>query len=266
MFKKSGNTTVKIIAATSLVAFTLVASFSAAIAWFAGIRNNITEGSGYDVKPISGQLDTLTIHELVEDDEFVRDGSNIVGYNFNPTWTSKITMNWTTGQPQYDNKNPSLGKYSLLQKTNPLLLVFNLTGTYAANEIKITGKTPQQYTADQYQTMASSSGNPLSWVVKFSSKTVSAETMANSDYTILNSSLSQEGHFANITDDGTFNAFSQTATMYQGADTTSVRHVCIVLDYYANAMEYFYMANLGRDFINDIENDVIFNVDWTMVI
>ena len=268
MFKKSGNSTVKIIAATSMVAFTLIASFSAALAWFAGMRNNIEQGDGYNTKPISGQLDTLTIHELVEDDEYIYNSTThtIDGYNFNPTPASTIAMNWQTGIPDYDNKTPSLGKYSLLQKTNPLLLVFKLTRAYEANTVKIVSTTSETYTGNDYESKASASGNPLSWVVQYSSKVLTSETIANSDFTIMTDSLSTEDHFADIGNDGTFNSFTQTKTFYQGSDTTKITYVLVMLDYYANAMEYFYMMNLGKSFINDIENDVPFNVDWTMVI
>ena len=90
--------------------------------------------------------------------------------------------------------------------------------------------------------------------------------MATADFTISNDDLFQEGHFADIGDDGTWNGFTQTKTFYQGTNTTSIRHVCIVLDYYRNAMEFFYSVNLGKAFLNDYEHDVPFNIDWKMVI
>ncbi|MBE6133657.1 MAG: hypothetical protein E7178_03185 [Erysipelotrichaceae bacterium] len=268
MRKVRNNKNLKIIASISVVLFSLVATFSGAIAWFQAMRNTNNTTDSFKITPRAGLLRTLSIHELVENDAFIYNQTgDIVGYNFNPIAASDITINWGEAvTPQYNVDTPSLGQYSLLQKTNPLLLVFELNNSIASSSVTITATASETYNAEQYDTEASGDGNPLSWVVKYSSKAFSKQQLADSDYIITTESLSNEGHFATIDNSGTLSEFNKTQTFYHGNNSTEINYVFVVLDYYEAAMEFFYFANLGKDFISDATKDVPFNIDWTMEI
>lgn len=261
----------KIISATSVVLFTLLVSFIGVYAWFTTNRTYGDDMTGMKIAPSNGILKKLSIHELDinNNDGFVIDANTglITGYYFNPTAKSEINIDWeTAGTPEYNVNVPSLGQYSVLQKTNPLLLVFELTEALPSNQISITATAAQAYTPAQYDTMASGDGNPLSWVIKYSSKTYSTASLSNSDFTVSKGSLSSEGSFATVNNQGAVTSFTQTKTFYSGSTSSNITFVYVVIDYYEPAMEYFYDVNLGKDFIDDVEHDVPFTVDWTMVI
>ena len=268
MSRKALRSPLKLLAATSVSIFSLLTVFTSTAAWFDSRRSLDNGGDNFEVQSLQGALKQLTIHELADEDEFIYDSQTkeVTGYVFNSTPASTVLIDWNSGSAIYDHQAPALGKYSLLQKTNPLLLVFTLNDAFPANEICITAVTSRTYTAAHYESMASGTGNPLSWVVKYSSLTKTAENLAASDFTIMSSALSNEGHFADISDEGTFNGFEQNETFFSSTSETNIRHVFVVLDYYANAMEYFYAANLGKAFLNDFENNVPFNIDWIMTI
>ena len=262
--KKSGNKNIlKIAALTSMSIFTLFTCFSAAIAWYVGIKNNNESANDMKIENCNGILEKMSIHQLEVDNEFIRDSSrSIIGFNFNPTPVSEVTIDWSRGSAIYDATTPSLGQYSLLQKTNPLLLVFEFVDNIQDRDIQIDASCSQTYTADQYESMASSTGNPLSWVIKYSHITYTSSV----NYSILSSDLTGEGHFAEVDQEGNLTAFNKDKQFYSGSGTNAIKYVCIVLDYYEDAMTYFYTVNLGKAFLNDIEHDVQFYCDWTMVV
>lgn len=260
------NKNLKIIASISVVLFSLVTTFSGAIAWFQAMRNSTTGAASMKVTPTNGQLKNLSIYELPQETGFVNNQEgNLIGYSFNTTATSSIDIDWMAGKPIYDFEAPSLGRYSLLQKTNPILLVFELYELTPANEVTITALADAQYEVSQYESAANPTSNPLSWVSKYSSK-VFGNTMSSSDFVISIDSLSGEGSFAQVDSQGTVTSFTRQKTFYHGLDDTLIRYVCIVLDYYEPAMEYFYSVNLGKSFISDFSKDVPFDIDWTMTI
>ena len=286
MIKKSGNKNIKIIAATSMVIFTLFASFSAAFAWFTGIRQNQEAVDTMKVSPVTGQLKSLSIHTLKETGGFsLNEQGAITGYNFNTEAVSTINMNWQKGEPDYSTSEsasesesvaesessysvstPSLGLYTLTQPTNPLLLVFELNQATAANKVTISATASKKYQPSEYQSLANETSNPLSWVVKATSKVVTSNAMAVADYSIAKEDLSGEAHFAVTNNNGDVTSFDQTVKFYQGTGDTQIKFVCIVLDYYEPAMEYFFAVNLGKSFVEDSSKIVPFKVDWTMVI
>ena len=268
MRKIRNNKSLKIIASISVVLFSLVATFSGAIAWFQVMRSTTSNSEGMKVSLSSGVLKSLSFHELDPNDGIVTgEDGEVTSYKFSSEAISTIDITWgDTANPEYNVKTPSLGRYSLLSKTNPLLLVFELNSPTQANVVSIKATAAQQYTASQYESLANADSNPLSWVVKYSSKVITANSMVASDYTIATNTLSAEDHFATIDAKGNLSSFSQNKTFYQGNSTTLINYVCIVLDYYAEAMEYFYAVNLGKTFINDFSHDVPFDIDWSMEI
>ena len=262
--KKHGNKNLlKIAALTSMSIFTLFTCFSAAIAWYIGIKNNAESTNDMRIENCNGILEKLSIHQLEVDNEFIRDSNqSIIGFNFDPNPASEVTIDWARGSAVYDATTPSLGQYSLLQRTNPLLLVFEFVDDIQERDIQIEASCSRTYTAEQYESMASSSGNPLSWVIKYSHITYTSSV----NYSILSSNLTGEGHFAEIDQEGNLTAFNKDKQFFSGSSTTVTKYVCIVLDYYEEAMSYFYTVNLGKAFLNDIEHDVPFYCDWTMVV
>lgn len=261
----------KIAAATSVVIFTLLVSFMGAYAWFQSNKMVDDNASSMSITPSNGILKKLSIHELDFDNNngYVTDATTgrITGYIFNSVAKSEININWrTAGTPSYNINVPSLGQYSVLQKTNPLLLVFELSEPLPSKDVSIVATAAKQYTPQEYGTASSAETNPLSWVVKYSNKVFTGESMSKVDFTIMKDTLLNEGHFANTNGSGTVTSFDKTQTFYSGSDTTNITFVCVVLDYFEEAMDYFFSSNIDKEFISDTEHDVPFDVDWTMVI
>ena len=244
--------------------FSLMACFTATYAWFYAERNKNNGMNDFGIDDFTGKLASLTVHELVEDNQFVKDGDgNISGYVFNETPSLTITVDWST-RTIYRDGEANMERYSLLQRTNPIFLVFKLTEAYAANEVKITATTESDFIGTN---ITSFEGNPLSSIVKFSSLTFSSEELATSDYTVSHDDLSDEVYFAQMSTDGsTLDGFVKEQTIFSSESTDSITYIGVVLDYYDLALEYIYYLNLGNSYVSDTENDVYFECDWTMKI
>ena len=136
------KTTQKIVIATVMCLFSLVAGFSATIAWFS--FNTSVAASGFTMKiaRVGSLIDTISFHEFVgySDDERS-------AYGFNPTPAGRITVDSSNLIATYSGAGyPTMANFSMDEPSNPLLMILKAKGSGIE---KITAVTEFPYIADQ---------------------------------------------------------------------------------------------------------------------
>lgn len=145
---KLSKKTIKIAGATSIAIFTLVAVFTATIAWFS--LNHTIESTGMSLKISneSGCLSSIDIYEFRKtlnkdvEDPITHQTVQKKFYSFKSTPTATLIYNYT-GTGAGVSPFP-MGDYTPLEPDHPLLLVFNLTAQYTSTvsgDITISGYT-----------------------------------------------------------------------------------------------------------------------------
>lgn len=293
--KRTGNKNLKIVAATMMTIFSLFTCFSAAAAWFIGVRNQGSDVDGFEVKTTDGLLNRITVHPLIDDFEhaFIDDeyGFNI-GHNFDLSEEkmSVFQMVWASDEDVKFSLKMNMGEYELLQQTNPLLILFHFNEAVPANEVTINATAKDDSTAyfdsdDSKRKPLTQDENPLSAITKFSSVSFASDILPKTSAEVEEDSssaifpvytsnapagspnkTSNPITFTKMTNEGVFDEYDTEATFYSSTNTTTIECIGIVIDYFSEAIDYLYYLNLGSEVISNIETGVRFNCDWTMVI
>lgn len=290
MKKQSQKSTLKIISATSLTLFSLLSVFSATFAWFATNRQNDANGAQVSVEPSSGLFYKLSIHNAVtvSDDEYK--------FDVNPWGTVQIE-NWRTRRliTNFSSDSCFMGSYDYLEKMHPVLFLFQFGDDSVANytattkepiSIKATTETDYYigdnaegrtlYPTDEID-VSQGHFNPLSSVVKYSSKafasksaldaittedsvTLSEVTYDTYDFSV--DELTGLGSFVEFDNQDSYTSFEQDQVIYSTTSAT-VKYVAVVFDYYELAMETIYGVFMGNEILTDT---LSFTCDWTLVI
>ena len=114
------NSSLKIMAATSVILFSLLTCFAGVYAWFTSIRNVSNSSEHFKVEVVGTAVQTITFHEYqgTTDDGY---------YSFNPTASGSVTLEG--GEVDDDDyEGIELGEYSLEDPNHPLLMMFEVSG------------------------------------------------------------------------------------------------------------------------------------------
>lgn len=142
MKKKNDKKTLKIVAATSLTLFSLVAVFSASIAWFSSNIETAASGTDVNINAKGGRLKYVHFHS------FVSSQSSDSSFTFNKTAFTTYQYNWATNKMVLQDDEVvdvwNMGDYSYMSKNHPLLVVFEFDQEYTSSRVGdmfIQGKT-----------------------------------------------------------------------------------------------------------------------------
>lgn len=290
MKTRKNKNMLKIVSATAMTIFSLASVFAATMAWFAMNENVSSDGAQVSVDIESGLFYKLSVHNAVT----VSDSQ----YRFDTKpWGTIQIDNWRTKSliTNFSSDSCFMGSYDYLEKIHPVLFLFqfgdeNVTSYTATSEKPIsikaltetdfyigdnaTGRT--LYPTDEID-VEQGHFNPLSSVVKYSSKTfasaaalnaIKAEnsvTLGNVSYDTYDFSpnqLSGEGSFVEFDNQDSYSSFNQEQVIYSTTSAT-VKYVAVVFDYYELAMETIYSVFMGDAVLSDTLN---FTCDWTLVI
>ena len=263
----------KIVAATAMSIFTLFSVFSAAVAWFEMVKNVDGNASSMNVTNKDGALKKISFHDL----NTASSTNSTYVFNAGTNTRGTLTMNWKTGIPdEINDVSVSLGRYEPLDESHPLLLLFEFNSPFHASALDITATTE---TDAFIGWITSATGNPLTSVIKYQSIYFTEDPTTNNTIQFAKSSLSEAGHFVNISYDNEGypvinenGGFVQTQLLYHREnDQTTISHVGIVLDYYEDAMAYLYALNLGNELFeadaSDEDSGVVkFVCDWEIIV
>ncbi len=243
----------KIAGATGLTLFSLVASFTAAIAWFSADNTDVTASAmTFIAKNYSTSFVSVEVHKCIPD-------------QCNST---TLAFSSVAAMTVYDSSTPSasliVDDYGELNKSQPVLLLFNLTSGTKEGDVKITANT-NTGTFLQAITAANVNKYPLSNAVNFKSAAFNRPGEGFQYSTIQVASLTQSSKFVNsITAGSTLNT---NPTIFDGGDSeTVVTHVAVVMDYYVDAVEAIKAVASGNSLVTNNGNRLGFDCDWTMVI
>ena len=263
----------KIIAATGMTIFSLLAVFTATIAWF--VLNQNVKGTGMAVKAhASGpSFSSITVHKAILGE------CTSTQYVFSKTPINPSQSTSGAGSTINIAGDIIMDQYSDLGPSQPILLLFTLPdNTMIDNNIYLEGLCTYTGTSAQY--LASLTGinannvQKLSSIVTFYGRT----SVASSDYFAFgenditfsrNSSYLSTSSFVttNNSNGGTITAFNNTIEMYDGNDinkgTTGeaeyIKYVAIVMDYNQEAINYIYRSD-----VNNGLGEVHYAIDWKM--
>ena len=248
---KKNKKNIKILTATGMCLFSLVAVFTATIAWFAAQKKVNASGMSLKVKTPGTSFSKMTIHRCMFNE------SSSSTYVFNPTpefeISSTSTDNGTFEMLDYDKNE------SALNRSQPVLLLFELDSA-SADSVSLSAAIGQT----TYPLAVSSSNvnnYPFSHAVQFQS--IGGESSFS--FSIPTSNLSSMTSFA-YQDSGTWK-LRQRITLYQGSGTGPLKYVGVVMDYYDAALTYVISSqNSASTTILNSNGRLGFYCDWTMII
>lgn len=293
--KTIGKKNLKIIAATSMAIFSLLATFTASFAWFV---SRIEEGDDIDdfvVRTTSGKFKSLTFHTL--NSKSMHDTYEESTFSFNKEALGTISYDWTTTSFSYSgNTNPALDGYDYLDREQPILMMIELVEEYdSANgdvvDISlITDLNNQVFIGERDETDSTPLYDLLDTTYIVDTGTVVRDEqevsvnyyglsnavqfypiqLSQNDYTTLNSgdyytftNLSNVKSFVSITNSDDSSSFSNTVNIIQTSG--KVKYIAIIMDYYSDAIEYIYSTFLGDSTLEGTyEGFLYFKCDWKM--
>lgn len=227
---KKNNKTMKLFSATAVTLFSLATVFVATIAWFAMNKN--TEGNGLNISVVQDEvsIQTVAIHRCI----------------LNQSTTTNLV---------FDSQNTTgtlvLPDYSELNKSQPTLLLFKLSGDQSstADKIRITATSTNtsyvtEITEDNYDAF------PFSSAICFKTIAVTSESFPFNS--VSTSSLSEPVSFVEMAGSA-FTGFNTTINVFDGAalenpPTDPLTYLGVILDYYDDALQYLSSCNTGNEY------------------
>lgn len=279
----------KIFAATGVAIFSLVAVFTATIAWFA--MNKRVDSTAMKINASNDfekKFNKMTLHKYVKE----TNGN----YQFDQNPSAMYTYNWKTKETEYkyygedQSVSAYMGEFSLINPRHPYLALIELSQAYTTNADE--GKIAVDFHTDYgficglkdgggFNWDLNNTGNPLSSIIKFSSSsyksltnnsgsaTVDGTSYTTYDFAVPGTSSWQ--HFVEIEVDENGNLFYDNEDGWENdknvitcSNGETVQYIAIIFDYYDDAIGYIYNLYLGNEVLE--QASVPFVCDWTLVI
>jgi len=221
----------KIVAATGVTLFSLVASFAATYAWLVTKQESQASITQFRVTSDLSSCSSITIHRCIlnqsNDSKYAFDTENAI-----------------------DNNNLVIPDYSELNTSQPLLLLFTLSGneSSSADKIKLTASSSsdtyvEEITDDNYNSF------PFSSAVYFQSIYFTTPNFPFDNVT--RSNLSSLTSFVEISGN-VFSGFNKDIDLFDGESLENppsdpLTYVGVVMDYYDLAIKYISFYNTGNE-------------------
>lgn len=250
---KRTKTNLKIAGATSVCIFSLVSLFTTTIAWFSS--NTTANVSGMSITVDLGETDVsaMTVHRC--------DLSNSTDTVLKFYETPSVTV---SGHGSVEaHSGIEMSDYSTLSQTQPVLLLFYFNNGLLESDIEITA-TSSTGSFVSSATAENIGAFPFSSAVTFKCASYSSNSFPFNN--VQTSNLSSPSSFVSFTKtDGriTGSSFTSSLTIFDGVNNTSITYLAIVLDYYAEAIDYI-IANTSFEIFNDHNNCIDFVCDWAL--
>ena len=296
--------TLKLVGATSVTLFSLLAVFSSAWAWFS--MNTEINGSGMDmhVDRSSGRLSKVYFHS------FNDNNSEDNQFEFNKTPYATYSYDWENGRVSVVNAGSSsdwqLEDYTALNHDHPALMIFEFDEEYeslSVGDIFVRGHT----TVNGFLGERLSNGDPvydlstpvlhdenhpnalvmkqdanydyyaLSSVAAFRNKIFSAGEYedfleANTGDTlsfktasnIAGEALVESESFCDVDNTAETFEFNQTPYLFKSNVGDIIKYIAIVIEYSPDAIGYIYSTYLGDPILESWENIIHFACDWSL--
>lgn len=176
--KKLNKKAIKIVAATSMAIFSLLATMTSAYAWFESIRNQDAENDNFYIKRLETPVTSISIHEFYGE----TDDAGAKSFAFDPVGVSVYSDgSFNNGAPVVE-----LNKYILEKPNHPALILFK-NEEVAGIESQINLKTEFSYlgASDDFlagKTNTKAELNNLSKVTNGYYRVITDESQSNKTY------------------------------------------------------------------------------------
>ena len=287
--KAKSKKNIKIYGATSMVLFSLVAVFTATIAWFSLNKHVNSSGLTIHATHPSGRLNKIMVHEfegLIIDEE-----NDETFYSFNREATTIFGTGATTTIPTFD-----MGEYDLLSIEHPLLIIFELRSEYTTSSTE-----GDLYTRGSTQTpgflgATNASGAPvyglgpgttlcttiddvdyypLSSVVNFKCTYYSEDgytallnaSSLDTRIDINTESIHLDQSFVNFTAGSTEIIFKQQPEIFSSPAEVDIQYIAMVVNYDSSAISAIYSTFLGNEILESsshYDGKLNFTCDWSL--
>ena len=269
---KKNNSLIKIIMATGICIFDLLAVFVSSAAWFTAQRQVDQEANSFNVTNYTGLVTNISIYTL-------KNSSTNYVYNETPQVSYKVDTNGKLIKETSTTEPFSMGEYDQLESpNNSVLYIITLDGDIAREQKKVSFKattTGIKENSPLTQGQLKSKDNSLSSIVKFHKLQNNSNDIALTDkqYDFSNTTLSDAYKFytlktSDITDtyiDTYQNSFSFINIDNLDSNTGANMYIEFICDYDTEAIEDIYNLNVGSEIL-DTETTIKFNQDWSMEI
>ena len=278
MKKAALRSPLKILSATSVAIFSLLAVFTSTAAWFDSVRNVQNGANFMPVEPLEHEF-TLNVHHAVHADKNA--------YYFHPTPTTTVSASSQGVNVVLEDAlidlDPREEAYSLTDPYHPLLITVEY-GTEieatSATPLNIFAKTDSYFicetVTDEYSAGLQADDNPLSSIIKgysFGYDTIASSSptdIPTQDYSSTEDCLyfsasdlaSADKKFSFATISGEQASFSHYVDFFRKS-SGAYNKVAIIIEYDPDLIEYICNSYLGNELLNDTIN---FVCDWTTFI
>ena len=282
------KSTLKIVAATSVVLFSLMAAFAGSIAWFNATQALSNRGSDMSVG-LMGDLQSIDVYRATSADAD--------GYTFSSTPIQQIRVTtWATGNATFEAKsgesdwvsyascpaidmNPNIvigndeleDPFSPLSPFHPLMLICTYRDEIdaAENNVRVYAETSHRFLTDAVTPSGSAltgetiqaTGNPLSSFIQAYSKGYDSSTSVPFTYVMGDLDSMQHSSFASLNGDNA-PVFDANPTFFFDNEH-SVKKVAIIFEYNIPVIEYIYFRNLG---LSVLDNVITATCDWRLYV
>ena len=267
---KKNKKNFKILTATGMCLFSLVAVFTATIAWFAAHKKVNASGMLVQAHKSGSSFSTITVHKALisecTNDRYV--------FSTKKELISAVNENGTTS---VGGDTIAMDQYSDIGPSQPILLLFTLPDdTSVDNSIYLEGICT--YTGNSAQYIASlsnlntSNTQKLSSIVTFYGRTSTANSsyFTFDDVTTKKITFSRNSTYLTTSSfvtasNNTISNFTKNIELYDGAavnkgdtgEAEYIKYVAIVMDYNEDAINYIYN-------VNNNPGEIHYAIDWKM--
>ncbi len=278
------KTTLKTIFTTSLVIFDLAIAFVSTTAWFVAARKVDADGDAFEVVAYDGLIESISLYPQ-DYETITSDGNETRNYKkrqyknepFEVYYIDSMTGNAIKSK---DSTVNSLGIYDQLESGADFSVLYSIkiNNEVLKNRdfisIYTTTKTTKETSCLSSEGVLQKNDNSLCSIVSFNSKS-SLETSEVFDYSSNPDFTSQTFYTLTTNDDKTTSLtdFSSSLSLLKKKKSeletasTGYSYFEFIVEYDANALEYLYSLNLGRDVL-DLDDDeyISFKQDYKIVI
>ena len=253
---KKTKTNMKIAVATATCVFTLATTFTATIAWFASNGNVAATGMSITVRLDSTSVNGVTVHRCKLSE------STSTHLKFESEPSVRISG---SGSVQ-EISGIEMDDYSILNQTQPVLLLFTFNDGIEADSINMTASADSA-TFISAATALNVSSFPFSSAVRFKCASYTSATFPFDN--VATADLSNTASFASVTLDNqgqvTDTSFTQQLNLFSGSGDAEVTYLAVILDYYPDAIDYI-VNNTSYDIFQGNNNCINFICDWSLAL
>lgn len=253
---KKARTNMKIAVATATCVFTLATTFTATIAWFASNQAASVTGMSIRVSLDMSNINGVTVHRCRLSE------STSAHLKFESEPSVRISG---SGSVQ-EISGIQMDDYSILNQTQPVLLLFTFKDGIEASSINMTASADSN-TFVSAATAQNVSSFPFSSAVRFKCASYTSATFPFDN--VSTSDLSNTSSFVTVTLDNqgqvTNTTFTQQLNLFTGSGNTEVTYLAVVLDYYPDAIDYI-VNNTSYDIFQGNNNCINFICDWSLAL